>query len=120
MGVIVVGYDASDGARAALATAVDVARAFGDEIHVVAAYEVNRIGGEVADFAAALRERAERIGALARDQAAGLHAEITVEVVDDRPHSALVETADRLDARMIAVGTRGEGPLRGAFVGSTP
>jgi len=120
MGTIVVGYDGSDCARAALRTAVEVARAMGDDIHVVAAYEVSRMGGEVADLAAALRERAERIGALARDQAAGLHAEITSEVVDDRPHAALTDVAERLDARMIVVGTHGEGPLRSALIGSTP
>ena len=97
-----------------------MARAFGDEVHVVMAYEVSRVGGEVADLAAALRERAEQIATLARDQAAGLGAVIETEVVDARVSDALVDVADRLDARMLVVGTRGEGPLRGALIGSTP
>ena len=115
-----VGYDASDCARAALGSAVEVAGAFGDEVHVVVVYEVSRLGGEVADFAAALRERAQHVGELARDQASGLHAEVTVEVEEGPIAEAIATVAERLDARMIVVGTRGEGPLRGALIGSTP
>jgi len=89
-------------------------------VHVVVAYEVHRLGGEVADFAAALAERAQQIVKLATDQAAGLHAEIQTEIVEERAADALVEVADRLDARLIVVGSRGESPLRGALVGSTP
>ena len=44
----------------------------------------------------------------------------TVELVPERPAAALVEVADARDARFIVVGTWGEGPLRGAFLGSTP
>jgi nucleotide-binding universal stress UspA family protein len=120
MSTIVVGYDASDCARAALNTAIEVAAAFGDDVHVVVAYEVNRLGGEVADLATALGERAQQIVKLASDQAAGLGAEIQTEIVEERAADALVEVADRLDARMIVVGSRGEGPLRGALIGSTP
>ena len=120
MSTIVVGYDASDCARAALNTAIEVGKAFGDDVHVVVAYEVSRIGGEVADFAAALAERAQQIVKLATDQAAGLHAQIETEIVEERTADALVEVADRLDARLIVVGSRGESPLRGALVGSTP
>jgi nucleotide-binding universal stress UspA family protein len=120
MSTIVVGYDASDCARAALSTAIDVAKAFGDDVRVVVAYEVHRLGGEVQDFAAALAERAQQIVKLASDQAAGLGAEIQTEVVEERPTEALVEVANRVDARLIVVGSRGEGPLRSALVGSTP
>jgi nucleotide-binding universal stress UspA family protein len=120
MATIVVGYDASDCARAALKTAIEVAEAFGDDVHVVVAYEVSRLGGEVADFAAALAERAHEIVRLARDQAAGVGGKIEAEVVEGRKAEALIEVADRLDARMIVVGSRGESPLRGALVGSTP
>ncbi len=120
MSTIVVGYDASDCARAALNTAIEVAAAFGDDVHVVVAYEVHRLGGEVADFAAALNERAQTLVKHATDQAAGLHAEIATEIVEQRAAPALVEVADRLDARLIVVGTRGESPLHGALVGSTP
>jgi len=120
MATIVVGYDASDCARAALAAAIDLARPLGDTVHVVMAYEVSRLGGEVADFASALRERAEHVAKLAQDQAAGLKFEIETELVEDRPDAALADVADTLGARMIVVGSRGESPLRGALIGSTP
>jgi nucleotide-binding universal stress UspA family protein len=86
----------------------------------VVAYEVHRLGGEVQDFAAALGERAQEIVRLATDQAAGLGAQIQTEIVEERAAEALVETANRLEARLIVVGTRGESPLLGALVGSTP
>jgi len=54
-----------------LNTAIEVAAAFGDDVHVVVAYEVHRLGGEVADFAAALNERAQTLVKHATDQAAG-------------------------------------------------
>jgi nucleotide-binding universal stress UspA family protein len=120
MSTIVVGYDASDCARAALSTAIDVAKVYDDEVLVVVAYEVSRLGGEVADFAAALSERAHTIVKLATDQAAGLHAEVQTEILEARAADALVEVADRVGARMIVVGSHGESPLRGALIGSTP
>jgi nucleotide-binding universal stress UspA family protein len=120
MSTIVVGYDASDCARAALRTAIEVAKAFDDDLRVVVAYEYSRLGGEVQDFAAALAERAQTILKLASDQAAGLGAEIQTEVVEERTAEAIVEVADRVDARLIVVGTRGESPLHGALIGSTP
>jgi nucleotide-binding universal stress UspA family protein len=41
-------------------------------------------------------------------------------VVQEKPAAALVRLADERDARLIVVGTRGESPLKGALVGSTP
>ena len=120
MGTIVVGYDASDSAREALAAALALATPLGDNVHVVVSYEVHRFGGEVADFAAALAERAHTLVGHANDQAAALHGSIDAEVVEGAPADALVDVADRLGARLIVVGTRGESPLRGALVGSTP
>ena len=72
MSTIVVGYDASDCARAALSTAINVATAYSDDVRVVVAYEVSRLGGEVQDFARALSEQAQEIVRLADDQAAVL------------------------------------------------
>lgn len=118
MSAIIVGFDGSDCARAALRTAIDVAKAFGDQVHVVMSYEVSRLGGEVADYAAGLHERAEQVLAQAREEAAGFPVE--AEIIEERPADALLEAAERLDARVIVVGSRGESPLKGALVGSTP
>jgi nucleotide-binding universal stress UspA family protein len=43
-----------------------------------------------------------------------------VELVDEKPAQALLDSADKHDARLIVVGTYGESPLRGAILGSTP
>jgi nucleotide-binding universal stress UspA family protein len=57
---------------------------------------------------------------LATDQAAGLGATVSAEVVEAAPAHAITDVAERMSARLIVVGTRGESPLRGALVGSTP
>ena len=41
-------------------------------------------------------------------------------IVERPPAAALVELAEERDARVIVVGTRGESPIRGALLGSTP
>lgn len=119
-GNIVVGYDGPGCARAALRTAIEVGKALGDEVCVVMSYEVNRVGGEMQDYLAALAERAETLRTHARDQAAKLDFPVACEIVKEAPADALLEVAERLDARVIVVGTRGESPLKGALVGSTP
>ena len=55
-----------------------------------------------------------------RDQAAARGVEVEVEVVEERPADALLDTAKARDARVIVVGSRGEGPIKGAILGSTP
>jgi nucleotide-binding universal stress UspA family protein len=120
MAQIIVGYDGSECARAALDTAADAAVALGDDLVVVYAYEVNRMGGEVEDYARALKERSEEVLAHATHQAAAKGVEIETVVVQERPADALVRLADERDARLIVIGTRGESPIKGALVGSTP
>jgi nucleotide-binding universal stress UspA family protein len=121
MGAIVLGYDASPGARAALACAIDLAREHGDEL--VIAHGVAPPGGVGEEWKAnrdALEDQARdrTKDALAEAQAAGVQA--VVELVPERPAAALVDVADQRDARFIVVGTWGESPLRGAMLGSTP
>jgi nucleotide-binding universal stress UspA family protein len=120
MGQIIVGYDGSDCARAALDTAADAAIALSDELVVVFAYEINRMGGEVEDYAKSVQERADEVLGHAKSQAAAKGVEIETVVVQEKPAAALVRLADERDARLIVVGTRGESPLKGALVGSTP
>lgn len=120
MGTIVCGYDSSDACREALRQAVEVSKASGDELVVVFGFPVSRLGGEVPDYAKALHERAAEVEKHARDQAAALGAEIEVELLEEEPAKALVEVADRRDARMIVVGSQGESTLKGVLIGSTP
>lgn len=120
MGTIVVGYDGSDCAQAALSTALDVARALGDDIVVAFGFEANPVGGEAIDYWRALREHGESVlaQAAARAQAAGVSVESVV--MEEAPAQALADLARERDARVIVVGTNGEGPLRGALLGAVP
>jgi nucleotide-binding universal stress UspA family protein len=121
MGVIVLGYDASPGARGALKTAVQLASAHGDELVIAnGVAPPGGVGEEWQANKAALEEHAREQAqdALAAAEAAGVEA--TLELVPELPANALVDVADARDARFIVVGTYGETPLRGAILGSTP
>jgi len=120
MSTLVVGYDGTDGARAALAEATALAQALGDGIVLVFAFEAPRIGGEAADLDAAIEAR----GRALLTEACGSLADSGVPV-DQRwlalpPAEGLIAAADEVDARMIVVGSYGEHVLKGALVGSTP
>jgi nucleotide-binding universal stress UspA family protein len=117
-GELVVCFDGSEGAHGALAKAIELAPRLNAAVVIVYGYEVSRIGGEVADLAAALRERGELIAeaglAAARD--AGIEA--GVALLDGSPARVIAEHAAELGAAMIVTGTRSEKPLTGALVGS--
>ena len=118
---IVVGYDASPGARAALDHALELAAAFGDRLIIgFGVAPPGTPGEELRAHRDALREEAERLTADALERAQGTNVEVEVALVEDRPSAALVGLADENDARMIVVGSYGERPLKGAILGSTP
>lgn len=117
---IVLGYDGSACAKAALEAAIELARKLEDRI--VVAYgnapPVQLRGEEWKAHRDALRELGVHATdeALAAARAAGVEAE--VELVEEKPVDALLTLAERRDARMIVVGSHGEGPLTGALLGS--
>ena len=116
----VLGYDDSPGAARALAVAVDLAAQYSEPLILV--YGVTPPGGVGEEFRShrdALEElgRAATSRALEQAKAAGVNAE--VELVHAKPADALLEVADRRDARMIVVGSYGESALRGVLLGST-
>lgn len=119
MSTIVVGYDGTSGARAALREAVVLAGDLGDGLHIVFAYEHARAGGELADQDAIIMEHARTLLGEAT-AAAGSGLEVATQVVLESPAEALLTVADEQDARMIVVGSYGETPFKGALVGSTP
>ena len=116
---LVVGYDGSDCAKAALATAAEIARMRGEKLIVAFAYQVNKVTGEVGDYHHALEElarsRLQEASALVGD---GI--EVEAVIMEEAPAKALIDLAESNDARIIVVGTRGESPLHGALIGSTP
>jgi len=118
-GPLLVGYDGTPGAKAAAGEAVALASELGAEVVFAFAYWTNPGGGEVSDMLTALRELGE--GHLREAQALADAAGVSCrgEVLNAAPSVGLVELADRLDARMIAVGSYGEAPLKGALIGST-
>jgi nucleotide-binding universal stress UspA family protein len=118
---IVVGYDASPGAQAALDHALELATAFGDRLIIgFGVTPPGSLGDEFRAHRQALRERAEELTAKALERVLGAGVEVETALVEDRPSSALVSLADENDARMIVVGSYGERPLKGAILGSTP
>jgi nucleotide-binding universal stress UspA family protein len=118
---IVVGYDASPGAQAALDRALELAAAFGDRLIIgFGVAPPGSLGDEFRAHREALRERAQELTSKALERALGAGVEVETALVEDRPSSALVSLADEHDARMIVVGSYGERPLKGAILGSTP
>ncbi len=118
---LIVGYDDSPGARAALDAAIELAGDLGDRLVIAFGYEPpGDIGEELTAARAAVRELGERVAhhALVRATAAGVEAELAV--VDARPVDALLELAEARDARMIIVGSYGESPIKGAILGAVP
>jgi nucleotide-binding universal stress UspA family protein len=115
---VIVGYDGSECAKAALRAGADVAKAYGDKLIVAFGYELNPIAGEMRDYQLALRDLATK--RLEEAQALVEGTDVDAVIVERAPAHALVHLADERDARVIVVGTRGESPIRGALLGSTP
>jgi nucleotide-binding universal stress UspA family protein len=116
----VLGYDGTDGSRAALDAAVGLAAELGDTLVVVFAQEVSRLGGEVHDYEEAVRERGRQVLEEARTVAREGGVEIELVMRELSSAEALIAVAGEHDARMIVVGSHGERPLKSALVGSTP
>ena len=117
---IVVGFDDSDGSRAALEHAVGLARRAGYSVTVVFCYEppATRAGGAI-DQKDLLEQLGRELLESAQQQVTGSDVSVTGELVDGRPVDGLIAAADEHDAAMIVVGHHGEGPLRGALLGAT-
>jgi nucleotide-binding universal stress UspA family protein len=116
---IIVGYDGSDCAKEAVRVAVEIGKTYGEKVVIAFGYELNPVAGELHDYHAALKELATRrlteATALVADA-----GDVEAVIVEQAPAQGLVDLAEERDARVIVVGTRGEGPLRGALLGSTP
>lgn len=118
-GPLVLGYDESSSANAALAATIELAGELQTSVVVVFGYYVSPLGGQGGpDF----RDALERVGehalrrAVADLEAAGV--EVTSRLVGHRPAEAIIDVANETDARMIVVGTVGENPITGALLGS--
>jgi nucleotide-binding universal stress UspA family protein len=118
---LVVGVDGSSCSDAAVSSVADLAKDLSDKVYVVFGYEPpGRASGEVLDHVKALEELGGDLGrkAVSTLEAAGVEAEL--KLVDQNAVEALLHVADQVDARMIAVGSYGDSPLKGAILGSVP
>jgi len=119
-GGIIVGYDGSDCAKAALRTALEVGKAYNEKVIIAFGYDLSPVGGELHDYHAALKELAIQRVTEATELAAGVDGQVEAVVIEQSPAKGLVALAEERDARLIVVGTHGESPLKGALLGSTP
>lgn len=117
---LVVGYDGSDCAKAALEAAIHFAGTTGDSLVIGFGYEPSGYGEEHSVHREAVRRFGEQATAPALERAREAGLEATLALICERPVDALVALAERHDARAIVVGTHGESPIRGAILGSTP
>ena len=121
MAEMIVGYDGSDCAKAALAKAIELGKVTGDSIAVVFGYEPPsmRAGGPVGYQ----KDAIEAIGEERLTEARSILGDSPVPVetlsVPELPADAVIDVAVARAAAMIVIGTRGETPLMGAILGST-
>lgn len=120
MGVLVLGYDGSDCAHAALDEAIALAEGTGDSIVIGFGYNPGEPGEEFKTTSEAIRKIGERVTGEALERAREAGVEVEIELVDERPTNALLSLADKHDARAIVVGTYSESPIKGALLGSVP
>ena len=116
---IVLGYDSSPAARAALEVAIDLAKRLDTKLVLV--YGAGVPGG-VSEEMSSHRDALEEIGHQALDEgvarARQAGAKATAELLGRKPVKALLESAESHDATFIVVGTTSESPMRAAMLGA--
>ncbi len=120
MAVLVAGIGGDTSGAAAARTAARVANLMGATLVLVFGYDPTRLGprgGPLEEEILAIGERAiDEVKA----EILGLYPDLDVEseFVQDRAVDALIRVAQARKAEVIAVGHGGEGPMRGALLGS--
>jgi len=120
-GEIVLGYDGSEGSKAALTEAMALAKAIGVGVRLAFGFEPPAfyagVPGDQRDAIEAIGNETLQDG-LAAAKAIDASIDVSAETVAGRPADALIAMAERDDARMIVVGHHGGGTVRGAIMGS--
>jgi nucleotide-binding universal stress UspA family protein len=120
MPVLIAGIGGDGSGAAAARTAARVANLMGATLVLVFGYDPTRLGPR----GGPLEEEILAIGQRAIDEVKaeilGLYPALDVEseFVQDRAVDALIRVAQARQAEVIAVGHGGEGPMRGALLGS--
>ena len=116
---LVLGYDESPSANAALSATIRIAPVVGAKVVVVFGFYISPLGGLQHG---SIRDALEEVGrhvvgrAVADLEAAGI--EVESRLVSGKPADALIEVAEEVGASAIVVGTVGENPIAGALLGS--
>ena len=117
---IVVGYDGSEGGKAALDQGVDLAKRLSGEVLVTYGFGGRKqYAGAPLTPRRTLREMGEKLLAEAVAGLADSGVPAEPVLVDDDAWQGLRSVADQHDAALIVVATRGESPLTGMLLGST-
>lgn len=118
-GVLVLGYDQSPSANAALAETIRLATERKAAVVVVFGYHITPWGGT---GEGSIREALQNVGkhALARavDDLEAEGVTVSSRLVEAKPADALLQVAEETGAEAVVVGTYGESPLAGALLGS--
>jgi nucleotide-binding universal stress UspA family protein len=116
---IVVGYDGSDCAKAALRATATAAKLANEEVVVVFAYYISPLGGgDVHDFKSALEAHADTQTKEALDELAAAGVSATAQHVSSKPADAILAVAEQTGARLVVVGGMTHGAVAGAILGS--
>jgi nucleotide-binding universal stress UspA family protein len=113
---LLVGTDASEGARVAEGMAIEWADAFEASIHGL--YVVEVALSDSAEIEEALQMDGEKAVADLEERAEEAGVDITTAVEMGSPHEVIHEQADEQDADMIVIGARGRGGIERTFLGS--
>lgn len=130
MNEIVVGVDGSEESRAALDWAVEEGRLRQAPVLAIHAWEVPLVPAPtglvppsvevVGDLTELREDAASLVETMVREIAAdAADVEIRPLTVEDKPVRALLDAAERNDAQMIVVGSRGHGGFVSLLIGST-
>ncbi|MCM8746217.1 universal stress protein [Thermomicrobium sp. CFH 73360] len=120
---ILVGFDGSDGAKAALRHAIELARRFGAELWSLSVIETPHWAtatvGEVDEQRRLIEEELERLQQAARTQAAEFGLEIHAVTRLGHPAQLLVQEAQRGNFDLLVIGHSGRSGVWGVFLGTT-
>lgn len=120
---VLVGYDGSPGSRAALATALRLARESGGRVTAVTVqHHLPRYGATIGEVdeerlveQAEARRLANEVQAVADEQ----QMAVDTRVVPGHPAHELVQAAEQLGADLVVLGHSGHSALWGALLGAT-
>ncbi|MEX0802019.1 MAG: universal stress protein [Candidatus Binatia bacterium] len=119
---ILVAYDGSDGAKLALAKAVEIAKASQTEMHVLAVGRIPEYAETVSEVAEE-KDQAQRYYTKILDDAStrlkqqGLSAAIRLEF--GKPADVILRIAEELTVELIVMGTNPHSPITRRFLGAT-